>query len=68
MSRTRMRRPFTPIIFVAVLLLAPGAVGTPIAVGAEARTLAVDDLGLDVGVSAPQLAPDGGSVVVITSP
>ena len=67
MSRVRMRQRFTSIIFIAVLLLALGAVGTPIAVGAQARTLAVDDLGLDVGVSAPQLAPDGGSVVVVTS-
>jgi len=41
--------------------------GKPIAQAAQARTLTVDDVGLEVGVSNPQLSPDGGAVVVIVS-
>ena len=67
MSAARIRRRFTSIFFVAVIVLAVGTVGTPVAVGAQARTLTVADLGLDVGVSGPQLSPDGGAVVVVTS-
>jgi dipeptidyl aminopeptidase/acylaminoacyl peptidase len=60
----------TPAFFVATFLLALGLVapmGTPVAVGAQVRTLAVDDVALDVGVSSPQLSPDSQSVVVVTS-
>ena len=67
MSQARMRRRVIPTISFAGLLLTQAAFGTPIAVGAQARTLTVADLGLDVGVSDPQLSPDGGSVVVVTS-
>ena len=67
MSRARMHQRFTPAFFVATCLLALGAVATPIAVGAQARTLTIDDLRLEVGVSAPQLSPGGRSVAVVTS-
>lgn len=39
----------------------------PIAVAAQARPLTVEDVGLEVGVSSPQLSPDSRAVVVVTS-
>ena len=66
-GRAETRQRWNPILSFAVGLLAVGAMVNPAAVSAQARALTVDDLGLDVGVSAPQLSPDGGSVLVVTS-
>ena len=52
-------------LFVVVFLFAVGGVGAPVAVGAQARILAVEDVGLEAGVSSPQLAPDGRAAVVV---
>jgi dipeptidyl aminopeptidase/acylaminoacyl peptidase len=41
--------------------------GAPKAIHAQGRTLEVDDLRLEVGVSSPVLSPDGSQAVVITS-
>ena len=60
----------TPAFFVATFLLTLGLMapmGTPVAVGAQARTLTVDDVALEVGVSSPQLSPDSRTVVVVIS-
>ena len=43
------------------------ALVSPPALSAQARTLAVDDLRLEVGVSSPEISPDGRAVVVVTS-
>ncbi len=48
-------------------LLALGTVETPVAVGAQTRTLTVEDVGLEVGVSNLQLAPDESAAVVVLS-
>jgi dipeptidyl aminopeptidase/acylaminoacyl peptidase len=51
-------------ILAAVL---PAVVLTPVPGAAQNRALTVDDLRLEVGVSAPALSPDGQRVVVVTS-
>lgn len=58
-------RPTSPLFVKATIVL--GAILAPGALTAQARVLAIDDLRLEVGVSAPALSPDGKSVVVITS-
>ena len=50
-----------------VAFLAAGASVAPPALEAQGRTLTVDDLRLEVGVSSPQISPDGHAVVVVTS-
>jgi dipeptidyl aminopeptidase/acylaminoacyl peptidase len=40
---------------------------SPVSGVAQDRTLTVDDLRLEVGVSSPTLSPDGGRAVVVTS-
>jgi dipeptidyl aminopeptidase/acylaminoacyl peptidase len=50
-----------------VAALVPGTLLGPVELDAQPRTLEVDDLGLDVGLSGQALSPDGLSVVVVTS-
>jgi hypothetical protein len=74
-DRTRPRLPFRsasprsrvglPWGLLAFALLF--ATATPASLGAQARTLTVDDLRLEVGLSGPELAPDGRRAVVVTS-
>jgi hypothetical protein len=49
----------------ALALLLPTA--TPAGLGAQAPALTVDDLRLEVGLSGPEVSPDGRRAVVVTS-
>jgi dipeptidyl aminopeptidase/acylaminoacyl peptidase len=61
-SRTRCRASFASIAALTLFLT-----GATVPVHAQGRTLTVDDLRLEVGVSTPVLSPDGSQAVVTTS-
>jgi dipeptidyl aminopeptidase/acylaminoacyl peptidase len=52
---------------IRVVTLTLMLVATPVSVFAQERTLQIDDLRLEVGLSTPVLSPDGSKVVVTTS-
>ena len=54
-------------ILLLCLFLGACALGFPTSLRAQARPLTVDDLRLEVGVSSPEISPDGASIVVVTS-
>jgi dipeptidyl aminopeptidase/acylaminoacyl peptidase len=61
------RSPGSRVLFsLAASLMGWATVATPGLRGQD-RTLTVDDLRLEVGVSSPQISPDGTRVVVVTS-
>lgn len=61
-SRTRCRASFASIAALTLFLT-----GATVPVDAQGRTLTVDDLRLEVGVSTPVLSRDGSQAVVTTS-
>ena len=58
----RQRKPVKWAIALAVVMAA-----APLALQAENRTLEIDDLRLEVGLSTPVLSPDGSQVIITTS-
>ncbi len=64
MSFSRLHRIAESVLLATVVaivaLFVPG-------LSAQTRTLTVDDLRLDVGLSAPAISPDGQAVVIVTS-
>ncbi len=58
-------RPWATMARIVTLTLV--LVGAPATVIAQERTLEIDDLRLEVGLSTPVLSPDGSQVVVATS-
>jgi dipeptidyl aminopeptidase/acylaminoacyl peptidase len=54
-------------ILLLCLFLGACALGFPTSLRAQARPLTVDDLRLEVGVSSPEISPDGASIVLVTS-
>ncbi len=60
------RRGSRALFLFAAVSAAAVSFGSP-GLAAQGRTLAVDDLRLEVGVSSPEISPDGLSVVVVTS-
>ena len=58
----RQRKPVKWAITLAVVMAA-----APLALQAENRTLEIDDLRLEVGLSTPVLSPDGSQVIITTS-
>jgi len=61
-SRRSWRAPVGLIVSTTVVLM-----GAPTVALAQERTLEIDDLRLEVGVSTPALSPDGRQVIVTTS-
>lgn len=59
----RRRRVRSKLVVALTVIL----IGAPSIVLAQARTLEIDDLRLEVGVSTPVLSPDGSQAVVTTS-
>jgi len=58
----RQRKPVKWAIALAVVMAA-----APLALQAENRTLEIDDLRLEVGLSTPVLSPDGSQIIITTS-
>jgi dipeptidyl aminopeptidase/acylaminoacyl peptidase len=64
----RLRRVNGSGTALSLLLVLVGGAGLDLPdLKAQSRTLTVDDLRLEIGVSSPQISPDGSAIVVVTS-